>query len=92
MVLLLLTYVVLRALCKIDVHLISTLVHKSLYYYYYKQRGPLMGLDHDLHITRQTCNSMRHAAPVYFNTMTTIFAAFEPLFKYLSNDMLCLVR
>ena len=47
MVLLLLIYVVLRALWKIDVHLISTLVHKSLYYYYYyyKQRGPLMGLE-----------------------------------------------
>ena len=30
--LLLLTYVVLRALWKIDVHLISTLVNKSLYY------------------------------------------------------------
>jgi len=32
-VLLLLNYVVLRALWKIDVHLISTLVNKSLYYY-----------------------------------------------------------
>jgi len=32
--LLLLNYVVLRALWKIDVHLISTLVNKSLYYYY----------------------------------------------------------
>jgi len=31
--LLLLIYVVLRALWKIDVHLISTLVNKSLYYY-----------------------------------------------------------
>jgi len=30
---LLLNYVVLRALWKIDVHLISTLVNKSLYYY-----------------------------------------------------------
>jgi len=29
----LLDYVVLRALWKIDVHLISTLVNKSLYYY-----------------------------------------------------------
>jgi len=35
MLLLLLIYVVLMALCKIDVHLISTLVNKSLYYYYY---------------------------------------------------------
>ena len=33
MLLLLLNYVVLRALWKIDVHLISTLVNKSLYYY-----------------------------------------------------------
>jgi len=33
--LLLLNYVVLRALWKIDVHLISTLVNKRLYYYYY---------------------------------------------------------
>jgi len=32
MLLLLLNHVVLRALCKIDVHLISTLVNKSLYY------------------------------------------------------------
>jgi len=31
--LLLLIYVVLRALWKIDVYLISTLVNKSLYYY-----------------------------------------------------------
>ena len=29
-----LNYVVLRALWKIDVHLLSTLVNKSLYYYY----------------------------------------------------------
>ena len=37
MLLLLLNYVVLRALWKIDVHLISTLVNimLSLYYYYY---------------------------------------------------------
>jgi len=35
MLLLLLIYVVLRALWKIDVHLISTLVNISLYYYYY---------------------------------------------------------
>ena len=34
MLLLLLNYVVVRALWKIDVHLISTLVNKSLYYYY----------------------------------------------------------
>jgi len=34
MLLLLLNYVVLRALWKIDVHPISTLVNKSLYYYY----------------------------------------------------------
>ena len=33
MLLLLLNSVVLRALWKIDVHLISTLVNKSLYYY-----------------------------------------------------------
>jgi len=33
MLLLLLNYVVLRALWKIDIHLISTLVNKSLYYY-----------------------------------------------------------
>ena len=33
MLLLLLNYVVLRVLWKIDVHLISTLVNKSLYYY-----------------------------------------------------------
>jgi len=33
MLLLLLNYVVLRALWKIDVYLISTLVNKSLYYY-----------------------------------------------------------
>jgi len=33
MLLLLLNYVVLRALLKIDVYLISTLVIKSLYYY-----------------------------------------------------------
>jgi len=32
---LLLIYVVLRALWKIDVYLISTLVNKSLYYYYH---------------------------------------------------------
>ena len=36
MLLLLLIYVVLRALWKIDVYLISTLVNKSLYYYYYR--------------------------------------------------------
>ena len=35
MLLLLLNYVVLRALWKIDVHLIRTLVNKSVYYYYY---------------------------------------------------------
>ena len=35
MLLLLLNYVVLTALCKIDVHLISTLFNKSLYHYYY---------------------------------------------------------
>jgi len=35
MLLLVLIYVVLRALCKIDVYLISTLVTRSLYYYYY---------------------------------------------------------
>jgi len=35
MLLLLLNYVVLRALWKIDEHLISTLVNKSLYNYYY---------------------------------------------------------
>ena len=35
MLLLLLNYVVLRALWKIDEHLISTLVNKILYYYYY---------------------------------------------------------
>jgi len=34
MLLLLLIYIVLRALWKIDVYLISTLVNKSLYYYY----------------------------------------------------------
>ena len=34
---LLLIYVVLRALRKIDVYLISTLVNKSLYYYYQLQ-------------------------------------------------------
>jgi len=34
MLLLLLTYVVLRALWKIDVYLINTLVNKSLYHYY----------------------------------------------------------
>jgi len=34
MLLLLLNYIVLRALWKIDVYLISTLVNKSLYYYY----------------------------------------------------------
>jgi len=34
MLLLLLIYVVLRALWKIDIYLISTLVNKSLYYYY----------------------------------------------------------
>ena len=33
MLLLLLNYVELRALWKIDVHLISTLVNKSIYYY-----------------------------------------------------------
>ena len=37
MLLLLLIYVVLRALWKIDVYLISTLVSKSLYYYYYTE-------------------------------------------------------
>jgi len=36
---LLLNYVVLRALWKIDVYLISTLVNKSLYYYYYINKG-----------------------------------------------------
>jgi len=35
MLLLFLNYVVLRALWKIDVHLISTFVDKSLYCYYY---------------------------------------------------------
>jgi len=35
MLLLLLNYVVLRALWKIDVDLISTLVNKSIYHYYY---------------------------------------------------------
>ena len=34
MLLLLLNYVVLRALWKIDVHLLSALVNKSPYYYY----------------------------------------------------------
>jgi len=33
MLLVLLKHVVMKALCKIDVHLISTLVNKSLYYY-----------------------------------------------------------
>jgi len=37
MLLLLLIYVVLRALWKIDVYLISTLVNKSLYYHYSRQ-------------------------------------------------------
>jgi len=41
MLLLLLTYVVLRALWKIDVYLISTLVNKSLNYYYYLELLPL---------------------------------------------------
>jgi len=36
MLLLLLNYVVLRALLKIDVYLISTLVNKSLYYHLLK--------------------------------------------------------
>jgi len=36
MLLLLLNYVVLKALWKIDVHLICTLVNKSLYYYKYQ--------------------------------------------------------
>jgi len=36
--LLLLNYVVLRALLKIDVHPVSTLVNKSLYLYYYNRR------------------------------------------------------
>jgi len=35
MLLLLFNYVVLKALWKIDIHLISTLVNKSLCYYYY---------------------------------------------------------
>jgi len=35
MLLVLLNYVVLRALCNIDVYLIITLVNNSLYYYYY---------------------------------------------------------
>jgi len=35
MLLLLLIYVVMRVLWKIDVYLISTLVNKSLYYYNY---------------------------------------------------------
>jgi len=35
MLLLLLNFVVLRALWKIDVHLISTIVNKSLYLHYY---------------------------------------------------------
>jgi len=39
MLLLWLNYVMLRALWKIDVHLISTLVNKSLYYYYYIKEG-----------------------------------------------------
>ena len=39
MLLLLLNYVMLRALWKKDVHLISTLVNKSLYYYYYIKEG-----------------------------------------------------
>jgi len=34
LLLLLLNYVVLRALWKIDVHLISPFINKSLYYYY----------------------------------------------------------
>ena len=38
MLLLLLNYVVLRALWKIDVHLISTLVNKSLYYSLFKYK------------------------------------------------------
>jgi len=39
MLLLLLNYVVLRALWKIDANLISTLVNKSLYYYLYVNTG-----------------------------------------------------
>ena len=35
MLLLLLNYIVLKALWKIDVYLISTLVNESIYYYYY---------------------------------------------------------
>jgi len=41
----LLNYVVLRALWKIDVNLISTLVNKSLYYYYYNLRETLSVLE-----------------------------------------------
>jgi len=58
MLLLLLIYVVLRALWNIDVYLISTLVNKGLYYcyyYYYKSLYNKIIL-HDRKCTRSTLN------------------------------------
>ena len=57
MLLLLLNYVVLRALWKIDVHVISTLVNKSLHYYYYNTKllaklacGDMATIDAQYHV------------------------------------------
>jgi len=54
MLVLLLNYVVLRALWKIDVHLIRTLVNKSLYYLLLFKHVTLSGVFHKMYVC--TCN------------------------------------
>ena len=54
MLLLLLIYVVLRALWTIDVHLISTLVNKSLYHLLLFKHVTLSGVFHKMYVC--TCN------------------------------------
>jgi len=56
MLLLLLIYVVLRALWKIDVYLISTLVNKSpyyCYYYYYRTIEQMCSVAHSITLSLQ---------------------------------------
>ena len=60
MLLLLLNYVVLRALWKIDVHLISTLVNKSLYYY-------------KSYLIDETCGSLRSSLRTQYSLNNTMY-------------------
>ena len=67
MLLLLLNYVVFRALWKIDVHLISTLVNKSLHYcYYYNTKQSMLiaiTLQHDVSLSLMIC-VQQHACDI----------------------------